>query len=253
MTFDFSPLTAELARWRADNLALPVWWRDDDAVEPTPALHRLLSLARQTRLPVHLAVIPQGATRSLAGLCTRNCDVVPMVHGWSHVNHAPQGEKKAEFGHPRSAALAETKAALDGLRILFGPDLLPVFVPPWNRIDPSVTAGLAAQGYTGLSAFTPRSGRLAAPRLVQINTHIDPIFWKGGGGLVDPDTQIAALADLLKKRRAGLQDASEPLGLLTHHLVHDAAIWRFSEALIMTLLDGGAAPCNLRDSAAALP
>lgn len=253
MRFDFAPLTAELSQWRSENCPLPIWWRDDDATEDTAALQQLLALAERTALPVHLAVIPQGATQGLARVCTENPHVVPVVHGWAHQNNAPEGEKKAEFGHLREDAEPETRSALTHLKSLFGPSLLAMFVPPWNRIHPSVTADLAPQGYIAVSTYTPRSSRMAAPDLVQINTHIDPIFWKGGGGLVDPDAQITALVTQLKDRRAGRIDATEPLGLLTHHLVHDAAIWAFSEALVKTLLDGGAVPCNLRDLAPNLP
>jgi hypothetical protein len=40
---------------------------------------------------------------------------------------------------------------------------------------------------------------------------------------------------------------------LTHHLVHDAAIWEFTRACLSELLDGGAQPCNLREMRDALP
>ncbi len=244
---DWSPLKAELAIWHREARPLPLWWRDDDAVEDTAAFQQLMALAGDITLPVHVAVIPKPAQPSLVRACAATGWAVPIVHGWAHKNHAAQDQKKAEFGFPRAGAEAESHAALAHLRGLFGEDLLAMFVPPWNRIDAGLVAKLPAQGYVALSTYTPRSARLAAPGLVQINTHMDPIHWRGGGGLVDPDMQIAALVQLLRDRRAGRSDAAEPLGFLTHHLVHDAAIWEFTRACLATLLDSGASACALRD------
>ena len=99
MKTDWSPLNSELALWRAEQRPLPIWWRDDDAVEPTPALDRLTALANTLGLPVHAAVIPKLAQPSLAKFCADQDQVIPLVHGWQHVSHAPGGHKKAEFGH----------------------------------------------------------------------------------------------------------------------------------------------------------
>lgn len=246
MNVDWSPLRIELAVWQRDQRELPLWWRDDDAIEDTPDLRKLLSVSEKIGLPVHLAVIPKFATDGLVQLCKATPDVVPLVHGWAHQNHAPDGAKKAEFGHPRPAATAEARDGLERLFTLFGTQLLPMFVPPWNRIDASITATLRDSGYVALSTYTPRPAVQRAG-LAVINTHVDPIHWKAGGGLVDPAQIIAELVTLLQDRRRGITDASEPLGFLTHHLVHDAPIWAFSEALLSELLAGGATPCNLRD------
>tara|TARA_R110002094_G_scaffold39314_10_gene51870 strand:+ start:870 stop:1631 length:762 start_codon:yes stop_codon:yes gene_type:complete len=245
MTIDWSPLKTELAIWRSEARALPLWWRDDDAVADTPALQRLLALARDLALPVHVAVIPKPAQQSLVDACAATQWAIPVVHGWAHENHAAEGQKKAEFGYPREGAERETAAAVAHLRALFGDTLLPMFVPPWNRIDPDIIAQLPDQGYIALSTYTPRTTHLAAPGLVQINTHIDPIHWRGGGGLVAPETQIATLVQLLTSRRTGGTDNAEPLGFLTHHLVHDAAIWDFTCACLSMLLEYGARPINL--------
>ncbi|MGJ8625955.1 MAG: polysaccharide deacetylase family protein [Sulfitobacter sp.] len=245
---NWSPLKTELAIWRSKARALPLWWRDDDAIANTPAFQRLMVLAQDIGLPTHVAVIPKSTEQSLVTACAATPWAVPVVHGWAHENHAPEGQKKAEFGFPRAQAVAETQSAITHLRGLFGDDLLPMFVPPWNRIDVGIVPALADQGYVALSTYTPRSNRLAAPGLVQVNTHMDPIHWRGGGGLVSPEDQIAALVKLLTDRREGRSDAAEPLGFLTHHLVHDDAIWDFTSACLSTLLDGGAIPCNLREA-----
>ncbi|MFD2740445.1 polysaccharide deacetylase family protein [Sulfitobacter aestuarii] len=244
---DWSPLRRELARWRREERVLPIWWRDDDAVAVTPALHQLASLSAELALSVHVAVIPKYAEPALAAFCADAPTLVPLVHGWAHQNNAQAAQKKSEFGHYRPEAPAETQQALDRLRGLFVADLLPVFVPPWNRISPDLIPHLAPQGYRALSTYTPRRAPCPAPGLLQINTHIDPIRWRGGGGLLDPERQIGDLAALLVERREGRQDNDEPLGLLSHHLVHDAAIWEFCRACLSELLTGGAVGADLRD------
>ena len=99
---------------------------------------------------------------------------------------------------------------------------------------------LASIGYRGVSTFKSRTAATAAPGLVQVNTHIDPINWRGDRSLVSPAALLADLAEALRQRRTGDTDATEPLGLLTHHLVHDPAIWDFTERLMKRLLDGPA-------------
>lgn len=253
MRIDWQPVTRELAAWRSAGLDLPIWWRDDDAVAATAALNRLAALSAKTGVPVHLAVIPKDAAPSLVEVCRTTGAFVPMVHGWAHKNHAPLLAKKAEFGHPRPDLRTEAEAGLARMSALFGADVLKVFVPPWNRIDAGFVRELPGIGYLGLSTFTPRKAREAAPGLVQINTHIDPIHWRRGGGLVTADRLVAQIAGLLQDRREGRADRAEPLGLLTHHLVHDAAIWGFTEACLQVLLDGGARVADLHGVQDALP
>lgn len=246
-TTDWSPLDRELAIWQAHGLTLPLWWRDDDAIAPTPQLDQLQQLSEDLRLPVHLAVIPKGATTALADRIPGST-LIPVVHGWAHENHAPPGHKKAEFGdhRPLPETLRDAEDGLSHLQELFGAALVPMFVPPWNRFAPDLATGLAALGYTSLSTFTPRRSPLAAPGLEQINTHLDPIDWKGSRSLVSPDRLIAQVARDLEQRRTGETDADEPYGILTHHLVHDPAIWGFTKDLLTRLLAGPARAASLQ-------
>lgn len=240
MRLDWSPLRAELARWSQNGQTLPVWWRDDDATRPGPQLERLLDLAQATSVPVHLAIIPSGATQDLVDTLTGNRQAVPLVHGWAHANHAPEGQKKAEFGASRALPerIDDARRGLDRLRDLFGATLAPVFVPPWNRVAPDLLPELAPLGYDAISTFTPRHARFAASGLRQINTHIDPIDWRGHRDLRDPEAILADTVAVLQSRRLGGTDATEPLGLLTHHIVHSGAIWEFCLALLSELQHG---------------
>ncbi|CUH88936.1 putative glycosyl transferase [Phaeobacter sp. CECT 5382] len=237
---DWSSLDLELTAWQDAGLTLPLWWRDDDAIAPTGALDQLSALSRKLGLPVHLAVIPKEATLSLAQYVQQHPELIPVVHGWAHQNQAPEGEKKCEFAaqRPVEDSLAEIEQGLASLSVLFGDALLPIFVPPWNRIAPTLLPWMAGVGYTALSTFTPRRLAKAAPGLEQINTHLDPIDWKGSRSLVPPARLIAQVSDQLRDRRLGRANNAEPYGILTHHLVHDPAIWQFTEALVARLIQG---------------
>lgn len=228
MKINWSDLRDELRLWRADGLSLPLWWRDDDAIAATAALERLSTLSLDVGVPVHLAIIPQGASQSLADHL--GDAMVPVVHGWRHHNNAQKGQKKSEFGlgRPQAAARADLMQSLARMRDLFGARLAPMFVPPWNRFDPALTEVLADLGFDAVSTFLPRAVAEPVPGVAQINTHLDPIFWRGTRGLVAPEQLVAQVIALLRARRSGAQDNAEPLGYLTHHLVHDADIWEFS-------------------------
>ncbi|MFY0616331.1 polysaccharide deacetylase family protein [Shimia sp.] len=238
MKVDWAPLRSELAIWRAEGLQLPFWWRDDDAVTQTAALEQLAALSEDVAVPVHLAVIPKMATQALAdGLPAL---FLPVVHGWCHASHAPEGHKNAEFGVGRDHAEAVTdlQAGLARMSVLFGERLSPMFVPPWNRMDAALFPELGLLGYTAVSTYNPRKADMAAPMVAQINTHIDPIFWRGTRGLVDTETLVSQLVQLLQERRTGITDNHEPLGYLTHHLAHDADIWEFSRQVLHEICEG---------------
>lgn len=240
MRQDWSLLDSELDRWAAAGLCLPLWWRDDDAVTPTPGLERLVALAGSLEIPVHLAVIPAAARDGLAEIVGQQARLVPVVHGWAHANHAPEGEKKAEFGAHRPVAQMRAEAAQGLARLgdLFGDRLAAIFVPPWNRIAPELVQALPGLGFAVLSTFTPRAAPEAAPGLARINTHLDPIGWKTGRGLLPADVLIGQVAQHLADRRTGRADNREPYGILTHHLIHDDAVWQFVEHLLGRLLAG---------------
>jgi hypothetical protein len=238
----FAPLDTEIARWREAGRRLPLWLRDDDAVDATPALDRLIALADRHGLPLHLAVIPQGATPALAARVARAPGVRPVVHGWAHANHEPRGQKRCEFGPARdpSAALADAARGLARLRDLFGDRLLPVFVPPWNRIAPGVAAGLPALGYSTLSAAPGATPPV--PGLGRIDRDLDPVDWRGTRSVIHPRRLATLAAAALADRRA--MPVPAPFGLLTHHLAHDAAVWDFVAAFLARLAPV-AAPLDL--------
>ncbi|HSS65698.1 MAG TPA: polysaccharide deacetylase family protein [Gammaproteobacteria bacterium] len=230
---DWDALEAELDRWaRAGNVAT-FWWRDDDAFEPSPALSMLLELSETHAVPLSLAVIPAKADPTLLDGLPSATKPWLLQHGFAHANHAPWGEKKAEFGaHRSSNAMSEEIVAGAGrLRTLFGQRFLPLFVPPWNRISRGLTPLLPSLGIVGLSTFAPRRSASPAPGLKQANAHADLIDWRGGRRFKGTARAVEEIAVHLSARRNARADPDEPSGILSHHQVHDRDCWQFLEQL----------------------
>lgn len=207
-------LRAELDAWAAAGRVASLWWRDDDAVRRTPALDRLVALAAGT--PLAVAVIPAVAEAF-------DLPVTVLQHGWAHADHARRGERKCEL--VGEAVLDDLSAGKRRLEALFGARFLPVMVPPWNRLAGDVAARLRELGFIGLSTLGPRCEKFSA------NVHVDVMDWKTGS-FAGEGSVLAATVGHLSARRAGAVDADEPTGLMTHHLVHDAAAERFLERLL---------------------
>lgn len=230
----WAALARELDAWTKAGRVATFWWRDDDAVADTPALRRLLELSRAHRAPLALAVIPAKAGPDLFAALRGHVAVRILQHGYSHANHAAPDAKKSELGaeRERETVLAEIAKGRDLLRAAPGEHVLPVLVPPWNRIDAGVATGLRGLGIVGLSTSQARSALRDANGLVRANTHVDPIDWQGGRGFVGEEAALTAAVAHLSARRLGKADPGEPTGLLTHHLVQDAACWRFIDAFL---------------------
>lgn len=232
---NWQALMGELDAWAAAGRCATLWWRDDDAIAPTGALDRMLALAERHRVPLGLAVIPASATPALSAHLEAERLVDVLQHGFVHQNHAGAGERAAEFGPQRTLASRLDDAAR-GWRMLEGfSRRTPIFVPPWNRYDPDIAAGLAGHGIVAISAFSA-ARRLPAP-MVECNCHIDIISWRTTRGFAGVEKTLRKLGGHLRDRRTGIVPAVEATGLLSHHLVHDAGCWSFLSELF-TRLDG---------------
>jgi hypothetical protein len=235
MADHWDDLAREFDLWRDLGRVPTLWWRDDDAVAATPAL---AELRRVARAPVALAVIPASPERPLEasladGLSDwRNAFV--LQHGISHRSHAPAGAKNSEFPATRDRAelVASLARAIARLQAAFGAQFLPVLTPPWNRIADTWLPDLPALGYRGLSRFAepPYHPGATVPGLHEVNTQVDVIDWRGSRGFVGEGAALGRLLGHLAARRLGVA-ADLPTGILTHHLVHDTATWRFLENL----------------------
>jgi peptidoglycan/xylan/chitin deacetylase (PgdA/CDA1 family) len=231
---EWSDIERELDEWATAGRAIDLWLRDDDAAEPHPALVRLLELTGAAAIPLALAVIPARAADDLAAQIEAAPHATVLQHGYAHINHAGPKGKKSELGpeRPAEVVIGEIATGWERLDRLFGSRAIPVLVPPWNRIGAHLVPMLPEIGYRGLSTFGARPRAEAAPGLAQINTHVDIIDWKGSRGFAGETTVLSDLLRTLKASRSGPADATEPIGVLTHHLNHDQACWAFLEALL---------------------
>lgn len=231
----WQPLTTELARWRQAGRTADLWLRDDDAIEPIAALDRLLAMTASHAVPAALAVIPAPTGTQLAERLARESHVTVAVHGWSHENHAPQGEKKQELGRhrPREIVLAELSEGRARLQRLHSGRFAPLLVPPWNRIDTDLLPHLAGVGFSALSVF----GAPGPSPIRLLNSTVDIMDWRGNRGGRD---HAALVSEIVAQLELAFRGEGGPVGLLSHHLVHDEVAWNFLDRLFEVTAASGA-------------
>lgn len=238
------PLLRALDNRRDARDPVQFWFRDDDAVEPTAPLGYLLELSDRYAIPMTLAVIPAHSGHLLAQRLATVKGVAVAVHGWSHENYAPADEKKQELGlhRPLSETLTELKHGYNDLAQRHAAQFVPLLVPPWNRIDPLVVKALPELGFCGLSTF----GACLPSAIPMVNTHVDIMDWKGTRG-------GRATTVLVNELVALIEQSHTPIGILTHHLVHDKQAWAFLEQLFAaTTMHDGARWVSIHDQLSAL-
>ena len=220
-------IDADLQHWVQDNKRVRLFLRDDDAVKITAQLRRLAELCDAYNIPILLAVIPNEATLELADFVRASAKITPAVHGISHTNHGGGNEKKIELGGQRSAraVIDELKTSREKMLQMFGNELSTMLVPPWNRISQGVAAKVEEAGFGAISGF---GWKAPIGNLPWINTHVDIIDWKNGKKTKSFDCVMAELSENLTIAR---ENNYAPIGILTHHLVHNDATWSMLEAL----------------------
>ncbi len=224
---DLATLVEALDRRTAPAL---LWWRDDDAGRADPRLDRLLALARAQDAPVALAVVPAWLEAPATAAIRATAQASVLQHGWAHADHAAAGERRIELGGTadRGRLARDLQAGAARLADAFGGRVLPVLVPPWNRIALDVVGSLPALGFRALSVWDEGDLGPMPAGLARLDVHVDPIDWRGGGRWLG----LGAIAARLLARlslRAG------PIGLVTHHRVQDEPAWRDLEALLAVL------------------
>ncbi|MDM9625291.1 polysaccharide deacetylase family protein [Rhizobium sp. S152] len=239
----WAPLRQEIDRWQVAGRTARLWLRDDDAIEPTDALERLLGVTRAPAIPLTIAVVPAFAGEALAYRLGTEQHALVAVHGWSHQNHAPPNEKKQELGGHRSAeiVLGELRDGIAALRQLFPQTLLPMLVPPWNRIGADLISQLQGLGFTTLSTFGVAK---ADSGIRLLNTHVDVVNTRVQRGN-RPHQDL--VAELVRELQARFTRDDEPVGILTHHLVHGASEWDFMARLFEETRTPGIAWLSARD------
>lgn len=215
-------LNRELARWRAAGRTAVLWWRDDDARQPTAQLDRLLSIARAHDMPLTLAVVPDVPLQALGARLAEASGVTAVQHGYDHQNRRG-GAHAGEIPHDWSADQIRAHLAPGWANLSTLPGARRIYVPPWNDVHPLLPGVLVADGYEGWSAWQD-NGETGG--LARVDAHLDLLRWRGGARFRGTGKFLKELRRMLVARRqAGRWDA--PIGVLTHHLVHDENSWRF--------------------------
>ncbi|MBL9097152.1 MAG: hypothetical protein JNK07_09515 [Alphaproteobacteria bacterium] len=235
MSDGWDRVRAELDVWAAQRRIAQFWWRDDDAQDTSDQLKAMLAVARVFDVTIGLSAIPSGLSRRLVTALARAEEAQMLVHGFAHTNHADAGRAKREMGgkRPLDEIVSDMKAGLALARDAFGARVLPVLVPPWNRIAPGALTHLPKLGYRGISTWKPRLKPYPVPGLLQINTHLDLVDWRRGRVIKDERLIAGLLLRKLRWRREARARASEPLGLLTHHAYWTPAM----ERIVVRLLE----------------
>ncbi len=208
-----------------------IWWRDDDAGADDPALLPLLRLAGDRAVPVALAVVPDWLEEPCRARIVETAEVTVLQHGIAHADHAAPPAKKIELGGQADRELLRAGLARGRERLAraFGGRFVPVLVPPWNRIAPDLLPGLVEAGFVGLSTYGPRPRAATGPH--RVNTHLDLVAWREGGRHLDHEEAVLRLAALVRAH------GDEPIGILSHHKVMDAAAFSTLDRLLALVQD----------------
>jgi peptidoglycan/xylan/chitin deacetylase (PgdA/CDA1 family) len=241
----------ELSLWRRHGLTASVWVRDDDATDVTEALNQLERIARRFSIQIGLAVIPAKVEQALiTHLEPRSEAFYPMCHGYMHTDHGTEGNP-SEFGDDRPLAALAEEARLASAAFSTHFRRPPVFVPPYSSISPHLERRLTQFGFKRLSNIPtktqrglaklhrsisrlPRLPRYLAMAVPNVDIHVDVIDW--GANSAKSSHQVASeLLGELRMRRKGYIPPHIPIGVLTHHLVHNGLIWQSFEELLENL------------------
>ncbi|MCK5911010.1 MAG: polysaccharide deacetylase family protein [Caulobacter sp.] len=222
-------LGRELRLWTKAGRAPVLWWRDDDARAPSEALDRLLALSRGHAAPLTLAAIVSPHLDALVRRVEVEPTVEIAVHGFKHINRQPAGRGFGEVVPEDS--LEWVRAQLRAIVMAFHkagaqPTL---FVPPWNNLQPRLIEALGDSSITAVSAFDQARG--VSQGVARLDAHLDVLRWKGGARFRGRWRFLTRMRRLMAQRRVS-ENWDEPIGLLTHHLDHDAATWAFLDQFL---------------------
>lgn len=221
----------ELALWARAGHTPVLWWRDDDARDPSDPLERLLDLSRRHAAPLTLATIAGPGLTPLVRRIEIQPDVEIAVHGFQHLNRQPEGRGRGEILDTDEIdwVRAQLRATVRLFRQAGASPTL--FVPPWNNLKPQLLQALPDESIAGVSGFDQT--RQSIGGVIRLDTHLDVLRWKGGARFRGTWRFLSRMRRLMADRRKAAR-WDEPIGLLTHHLDHDEATWCFLDRFLQT-------------------
>jgi len=148
-------------------------------------------------------------------------------HGWLHQNHEREG-RKCEFGASRAYAeqLADIMQGQARMNEAFGPNWVPVFIPPWNRCTEETRRAIDHLGFRALSAKQGISV-VTGYRFEEISITLDLYRWNGGARLKAPEEVVSELIAQLSRQQT--------IGVVLHHKVMDEQAFFLLVSLLDTL------------------
>ena len=225
-----------------------LFFRADDIAIPSRRQDRLLALFVRHQTPLCAAIVPAWLTvdrwRRICAVVGDRHDLFAWhQHGFSHRNHQREG-KKQEFGPGLDPATKRRQIARGRQRLatILGERFLPVFTPPWNRLDPDTLDILREEGFLAISRY--RGDRLVSlPELPDLACNVDlhtrrEKSWGEGWP--------ALLTELDQALASGLA------GLMLHHNRMNETAFGFLDLLLPLLLQSDIGLCHYRQLLAEL-
>jgi len=209
-----------------------VFFRNDDAGWADDRLEALLDLFARHGAPIDLAAIPEAleaplASRLRARRAATGGSVGLHQHGLGHRNHEAEG-RKCEFGPSRSVGVQRLDI-VRGRRLLselLGPDLDPIFTPPWNRCTPDTGVCLAELGLVLSRDAT--AAPLGIAGLREVSVSVDWFARRKGERIAREE---------LGARIAARVGEPGPVGIMFHHAVMEQEDMSGAEELVALLAD----------------
>lgn len=189
--------------------------RDDDAWTLDKRFRFFFDLAMEWQLPVVYAVIPgkmdKGFIRFLRRAKEKKPQLLDIVqHGWVHANHSFRLGIKYEFGASRSLKFQreDIQQGLKQMRLAFGDQFTPAFVPPYHGYDKRTLQVLHEEKFMIFSAGVPRIGDKKP--FMEIPTQVSFSQYKQGKKNIHKAKDVIGnLVRILNRRTLA--------GVLTHH------------------------------------
>ncbi len=211
-----------------------IFFRADDIGAASKAFNALCRLFRHYRIPLAMAVIPTWLSETRQQKLFQAAPVDEELwnwhqHGWRHSNRQKKGNK-SEFGSDRDPE-HQHEDILQGrakLERIFGPALVPVFTPPWNRFSAATLKILHKLDFKGIS-----STDLLGPGVKSCYgiKHFPVRLDLHGRKAENPADDLALLIDQFY----GLSKMKGPTGISIHHQRMTLFAFEFLDRMLYNL------------------